>query len=212
LVLLILFNDPLYALEILKPQLKVFVFSGLWISLFYATLLKYWIHAPESTYKGLKGGSQSNQREENPNKLNSTSMIIFLKETYFFLMGILIFAIYCFYSFKVTQHPTFSNQSQWPPAMMFSIVALGFFFAIYFVWYLFMTFFVLVKCCSIPMRQRVTILVNLFMLCVAVATVYEGTWTSTYKKGPAFVFFHFLFNLYVFVIFYLHFPVPDGSE
>ena len=50
------------------------------------------------------------------------------------------------------------------------------------------------------------------MLTFAIATVYEGAFTSMYSNGGAFMTFLFIFNLYIFMLVYLHWPVEDGEQ
>ena len=50
------------------------------------------------------------------------------------------------------------------------------------------------------------------MLCFIIGTIYEGTFTTMYSKGASFVIFLFIFNLYVFMLAYLHWPVIEVAN
>lgn len=127
-------------------------------------------------------------------------------------MIILIFAVSATYNYEVSQHPSISNIEEWPSMLVFAALAMVILLVLYLVWYLFVTMWLLAKCCQMPNRQRATILVNLVLICLSIANVYEGAFTSYYHKASAFVVSLFLFNLYVIILIYLHWPMPEAQQ
>lgn len=116
------------------------------------------------------------------------------------------------YSLKSTAHPTFSSLTEVPTYMTLAIALTGIFVAIYALVYVAMLFAVLVKCGKIPMRQRVTCIINLILLGITIGTLFGGTFTSLYNSGGSFVFFLFIYNLYIIVLLYLHWPIEEEAS
>jgi len=205
-VFVVFFDDPLYAFEILKPQYRIYIFSSMWTALFVGTLLKYWIHLPEQQFIEARG-NQGSQNQQPENRLNSRSVIGFLKELFFFIVILDIFMVISLYQYEVDQHPSTSNMKDWPTILKLTSIVFVIFLCLYMVWYLFIVLFLVIKCCKIPLRQKISFVLQLLLLCVWIGTIFEGTFTTMYSNGSTFVVFLFTFNLYVFMLAYLHWPV-----
>ena len=66
--------------------------------------------------------------------------------------------------------------------------------------------------CKISGRSRAMFLLSIFMVLICVVTLIVGVYSPFYKDGGVFMFFIGLFNIYVYVLVFLHWPTSLFEE
>jgi len=115
--------------------------------------------------------------------------------------------LYILYMINVRENAAFSHFETIPDALLGLIIVTALFLFVYLIWF-FITF--CITCIyfkDLPFRSRILYLYSLAMLFVCVGTVIFGVYSPFYQSGGIFLFFIALFNLYVWSLVYLNWPV-----
>jgi len=115
--------------------------------------------------------------------------------------------LYILYLINVRENAAFSHFETIPDALLGLIIVTALFLVVYLVWF-FITF--CITCIyfkDLPFRSRILYFYSLAMLFVCVGTVIFGVYSPFYQSGGIFLFFIALFNLYVWTLVYLNWPV-----
>mmetsp|Transcript_16463 Transcript_16463/g.15786 ORF Transcript_16463/g.15786 Transcript_16463/m.15786 type:complete len:144 (+) Transcript_16463:777-1208(+) len=129
------------------------------------------------------------------------------KHLFFIILIVDVMILYVIYLFNVKTDPTFSHFQQVPTAVVVCLAITGLLVGIYLLLFAYTICFTLCNFCQIAFRSRILFLYSIFMLIVCISTFMVGVYSPYYYNGGIFLFFFALFNLYVYSLVYLNWPL-----
>lgn len=197
-VLLIFFNDPIYAATVLKPTLASAVFSSFFLITFVCALLLFWISSFERIY-----------RENNQVK---SRILTWQKGVYIFFLWLFSVVAYIILSREYLNDPTFDFNDEYHDEFKAFKILMIIFIAIGLGWMFFAFLQILRKYNTIIWRHKMLFSFSTYFIFCYFVFMFTGTMSVYNLNGTKVMLLFGITNVYIWFLTILYAPAGKGFE